>query len=146
MTVGENFRFGHRGTGDAALLPRGPAFPTRVVPLVEVDGEIVSSSHIRGLVAAGDVDAAARFLGHPFQLRGEVVRPATRAAGRSGTRRPTSCPTTRSLPGHGIYACRAGADGAVPAAVNVGVRPTFETAAGVLVEAYLLDFEGELYG
>ena len=70
-------------------------FETRVVPLVEVDGEIVSSSHIRGLVLAGEVETATRFLGAPFQLRGEVVKGDQR--GRTlGFPPPTSCPTRRS--------------------------------------------------
>ena len=73
VSVGENFRFGHRAAGDPAQLAADERFETRVVPLVEVDGEIVSSSHIRGLVLAGEVELAARFLGAPFQLRGEVV-------------------------------------------------------------------------
>src|SRR5580692_9371520 len=73
VSVGENFRFGHGAAGDTAMLLADPRFETRVVALVEVDGEIVSSSHIRALVLAGEVDAAARFLGAPFQIRGEVV-------------------------------------------------------------------------
>jgi riboflavin kinase/FMN adenylyltransferase len=73
VSVGENFRFGHLAAGDPDRLRADPRFETRVVPLVEVDGEIVSSSHIRGLVLSGEVGLAARFLGAPFQLRGEVV-------------------------------------------------------------------------
>src|SRR4051794_10425541 len=73
VSVGENFRFGHKATGDTEMLGSHPEFDTRVVALVELDGEIVSSSHIRGLVLAGDLGAAARFLGAPFQLRGAVV-------------------------------------------------------------------------
>jgi len=73
VSVGENFRFGHRAAGGCALLAEDQRFQTRVVPLVELDGEIVSSSHIRGLVLSGEVEAAARFLGAPFQVRGEVV-------------------------------------------------------------------------
>ena len=73
VSVGENFRFGHRAAGDPEMLAADGRFETRVVPLVEVDGEIVSSSHIRGLVLAGEVELAQRFLGAPFQMRGEVV-------------------------------------------------------------------------
>ena len=73
VSVGENFRFGHRARGDAELLSSHGAFATRVSQLVELDGEIISSTHIRGLVAAGDVAAAARFLGAPFQIRGTVA-------------------------------------------------------------------------
>ena len=71
--MGENFRFGHRAQGDVALLRAQDAFATRVVELVEVDGEVISSSHIRGLIAAGDVERAGACLGSPFQLRGPVA-------------------------------------------------------------------------
>jgi riboflavin kinase/FMN adenylyltransferase len=143
VSVGENFRFGHLASGDPALLASEPRFETHVVPLVEVDGEVVSSSHIRGLVLAGEVEHAARFLGAPFQLRGEVV---------SGDRRGRALgfPTANVIPdealvcpGHGVYVGRA--DGAC-AAVSVGVRPTFGTGRAVLVEAFLLDREVDLYG
>jgi riboflavin kinase/FMN adenylyltransferase len=73
VSVGENFRFGYRAAGDPALLAGDPRFRTRVVPLVEVEGEVVSSSHIRALVLAGEVELAAKFLGAPFQIEGKVV-------------------------------------------------------------------------
>src|SRR3954467_15171476 len=73
VSVGENFRFGNRARGDAALLQAQDAFTTRVVELVEVDGEIVSSTHIRGLIATGAVADAARLLGAPFGMRGIVA-------------------------------------------------------------------------
>src|SRR3954469_8692246 len=68
VSVGENFRFGNRARGDAALLEAQDAFETRVVQMVELEGEIVSSSHIRGLIATGDVREAGRLLGAPFEL------------------------------------------------------------------------------
>jgi riboflavin kinase/FMN adenylyltransferase len=173
VSVGENFRFGHRAQGDTQLLAADGRFQTTVHPLLEVDGEIVSSSHIRGLVLAGEVDQATRFLGAPFQLRGEVVRGDERG-------RTLDFPTANLIPeeelvcpGHGIYACLANGwpkrgcwpnGGCSPeasvsplrseasvsrlrqAAVNVGVRPTFTTGRGELIEAYLLDFDGDLYG
>jgi riboflavin kinase/FMN adenylyltransferase len=143
VSVGENFRFGKKASGDPEFLRSRPEFETQVVPLVEVEGEIVSSTHIRGLVAAGDVDKAAHFLGGPFLFEGEVV---------SGDRRgrELGMPTANivpddayAAPGHGVYAAWAHGH---PAAVNVGVRPTFDTGRGLLVEAYLLDFDGDLYG
>jgi riboflavin kinase / FMN adenylyltransferase len=143
VSVGENFRFGNRAKGDTKLLAADGRFQTTVHPLLEVDGEIVSSSHIRGLVLAGEVDQATRFLGAPFQLRGEVVRGDERG-------RTLGFPTANLIPeeelvcpGHGIYAGLA--DGR-PAAINVGVRPTFTTGRGELIEAHLLDFDGDLYG
>jgi len=150
VSVGENFRFGHKAKGDADLLRRQDAFEASVVPLVEVDGEIVSSTHIRGLVVAGDFEQANRFLGSPFQLRGTVVHGDERG-------RELGYPTANLVPdnalvypGNGVYACRAAFedDGEWrwwPAATNVGVRPTFVTGRGVLIEAFLLDFDGDLY-
>ncbi len=143
VAVGENFRFGHRAQGDADLLASDARFETRVEPLLEVDHEVVSSSHIRGLILAGEVAQAAAFLGARFELRGEVV-----AGDRRG--RELGFPTANLVPdpalvspGHGVYACLA--DGR-PAAVSIGVRPTFETGRGELIEAYVLDFSGDLYG
>jgi riboflavin kinase/FMN adenylyltransferase len=143
VSVGENFRFGKAAKGTPDFLRSRPEFETRVVPLVEVSGETVSSSHIRGLVAAGDVQHAAEFLGGPFLFEGEVV-----VGDRRG--RELGVPTANIVPddalvcpGHGVYA--AWAHG-YPAAVNVGVRPTFETGRGLLVEAHLIGFDGDLYG
>jgi riboflavin kinase / FMN adenylyltransferase len=143
VSVGENFRFGAKAKGTAEFLAARDEFETRVVPLVEVAGETVSSSHIRGLVAAGDVGSAAQFLGGPFMLEGTVVEGDRRG-------RELGFPTANivpdgslAVPGHGVYAAWAHGH---PAAVNVGVRPTFDTGRGLLVEAYLLDFDGDLYG
>jgi riboflavin kinase/FMN adenylyltransferase len=143
VSVGQNFRFGHGASGRSDLLVADPRFQTRVVKLVEADGEIVSSSHIRALVAAGEVQRAARFLGAPFQLRGTVVHGDQRG-------RTLGFPTANIIPdaqlvcpGFGIYAALA--DGA-PAAVSIGVRPTFGEGLGVLVEAFLIDADVDLYG
>jgi riboflavin kinase/FMN adenylyltransferase len=151
VSVGENFRFGHRAQGDADMLRADPRFETRVQPLLEFEGEVVSSSHIRGLVLAGSVEEADRLLGDPFQVRGEVVHGDKR--GRTlGFPTANLVPDPRFVtPGHGVYACRAGfigpdAEAWFPAAVNVGVRPQFVTGRGELIEAYLLDFAGDLYG
>jgi riboflavin kinase/FMN adenylyltransferase len=147
VSVGENFRFGHRAGGDAALLQADGRFAARVAPLVEFEGEIVSSSHIRGLIAAGEVEPAARFLGTPFQLRGEIVGGDQR--GRElGFPTANLVPDERFVyPGHGVYACMAEVGGERwAAAVSIGVRPTFVTGRGMLVEAYLLDFDADIYG
>jgi riboflavin kinase/FMN adenylyltransferase len=143
VSVGENFRFGNGAKGDAEFLGSRPQFETRVVPLVEVEGETVSSSQIRGLIAAGEVDKASRFLGGPFLFEGEVVA-GDRRGRELGMPTANIVPDDRlACPGHGVYA--AWAHG-YPAAVNVGVRPTFGTGRGLLVEAHLLDFDGDLYG
>ena len=142
IAVGENFRFGKRAKGDPAMLVAHSEFETRVVPLIEVDGETVSSTRIRAQVAAGDVEGAMRCLGAPFLLEGTVVEGDKRG-------RTLGFPTANVVPddelvcpGHGVYAAFANG---IPAAVNVGVRPTFETGRGVLVESYLIDHEADLY-
>jgi riboflavin kinase/FMN adenylyltransferase len=143
VAIGENFRFGHKAQGDPALLQADERFATVVHPLLEIDGEVVSSSHIRGLLQAGEVAEAGRLLGEPFELAGEVVHGDERG-------RELGFPTANLIPdealacpGHGVYACLA--DGR-PAAVSIGVRPTFKTGRAELIEAYLLDFSGDLYG
>jgi riboflavin kinase / FMN adenylyltransferase len=143
VSVGENFRFGAKAKGTPEMLSERDEFETRVVPLVEVDGETVSSSRIRALIAAGEVDAAMRCLGAPFMVEGQVVEGDRRG-------RELGFPTANLVPddhlvvpGHGVYAAFANGR---PSAVNVGVRPMFETGRGLLIEAYLIDFEGDLYG
>ena len=143
VSVGENFRFGAKAKGDAEMLRSRPEFETRVVPLVEVDGEIVSSSRMRSLVSAGEVEAAMRGLGAPFLFEGKVQGGDRRGRDLGFPTANLVPPDDLVYPGHGVYA--AFADGQ-PAAVNVGVRPTFETGRGVLIEAHLIDFEGDLYG
>jgi riboflavin kinase / FMN adenylyltransferase len=143
VSVGENFRFGAKAKGDPEMLASHDEFETRVVPLVEVDGETVSSSRVRALIAAGEVEAAMRCLGAPFMLEGRVVEGDKR--GRElGFPTANIVPDDRVVvPGHGVYAAFANGR---PAAVNVGIRPTFETGRGLLVESYLIDHEEDLYG
>jgi riboflavin kinase/FMN adenylyltransferase len=150
VSVGENFRFGHRARGDAALLRAQDAFETRVVALVDVDGEVISSSHVRALIEAGDVERANACLGSPFQLRGPVAHGDKRGRALGFPTANLVPEPTLVYPSHGVYACRAAVelDGEWrwwPAATNVGVRPTFVTGRGLLVEAFLLGFDGDLY-
>ena len=148
VSVGENFRFGHRATGDPALLAADGRFEVRIAPMLEVHGEIVSSSLIRRLVVEGDVETAGRLLGRPFRWCGVVEHGEKRG-------RELGFPTANlapqpgyAVPAHGVYAAVAHLDdgSAVPAAVNVGVRPTFETELGELIEVFLIDWDGDLYG
>jgi len=143
VAVGENFRFGAKARGDTEMLRRHSEFQTRVEPLVEVDGETVSSTRIRAQVAAGDMVGARHCLGAPFMVEGEVVKGDQR--GRElGFPTANVVPDDRlAIPGHGIYAAFANG---IPAAVNVGVRPTFESGRGVLIETYLIDHDEDLYG
>ncbi len=143
VSVGENFRFGKRARGDPEMLRSHAEFSTRVVPLVEVDGETVSSTRIRALIAAGEVEGAMRCLGAPFLLEGTVVEGDKRGR-RLGFPTANVVPHEEyAYPGHGVYAAFANG---VPAAVNVGVRPTFETGRGVLIESFLIDHSSDLYG
>jgi len=151
VSVGENFRFGHKALGEAELLRADERFETRIVELLEVDGEVVSSSHIRGLVLGGAVEYAGHLLGDPFTIAGEVADGDKRG-------RELGYPTANLIPdaayvtpGHGVYAALArtldggAAPDPVAAAVSIGVRPTFVTGRGELIEAFLLDFDGDLY-
>lgn len=143
VSVGDNFNFGAGARGDAAMLLNHGEFETRVVSLVEVEGEPVSSSRIRALVAAGEMELAHRCLGAPFMVEGPVVGGEKRG-------RELGFPTANlvpephlAVPRRGVYAAFANG---VPAAVNVGVRPTFDSKLGLLIEAYLIDHDEDLYG
>jgi riboflavin kinase/FMN adenylyltransferase len=154
VVVGEDFHFGHGRKGNVALLTtlgRDYGFEVVGARLTGDGSEAVSSTRIRTLVARGDVVGAAKLLGRPHEVRGPVVR----GDGRGGPE--LGFPTANlqlsddiALPADGIYAGYfTRQDGTVhPAAISVGRRPTFYApgTASVLVEAYLLHFEGDLYG
>lgn len=149
LVCGHDFRFGSRGAGDSQLLQaacEAAGIPCVVVPEQKIDEITVSSSHIRHLLEAGDMETAVRFLGHPHILTGEVV--AGRQVGRT-----IGIPTANLLlpegllcPRHGVYACKALFDGQEYAAVtNIGTRPTVG-GHRVTVEPWILDYSGDLYG
>jgi riboflavin kinase / FMN adenylyltransferase len=154
VVVGEDFHFGYRRAGNVALLTEmGATAGFEVIGVaLEHDGSHrpVSSTRIRQLLAQGDVAAAAGLLGRPHQVRGRVVR----GDGRGGTVLgfPTanvSSPAGLALPAEGIYACwYERPDGSVhAAAASLGRRPTFHSdASSPILEVFLLDFEGDLYG
>jgi riboflavin kinase / FMN adenylyltransferase len=143
VSVGENFRFGQGARGTPEFLAAHDEFETRVVPLVEAGGETISSSRVRALIAGGDVELAADLLGGPFLFEGEVV-PGDRRGRDLGMPTANIVPDERYVvPGRGVYAARAHDHAA---AVNVGVRPTFDTARGLVVEAHLVGFAGDIYG
>jgi riboflavin kinase/FMN adenylyltransferase len=156
VVVGEDFHFGHGRKGNVALLTElglGYGFEVVGVGLTgdAVGSEAVSSTRIRSLVAAGDVQGAAALLGRPHEVRGLVGRGDGRGGPELGF--PTAnlgVAADIALPGDGIYAGYfTRADGSVhQAAISVGRRPTFYQpgTSPVLVEAYLLHFEGDLYG
>ncbi len=143
VAVGENFHFGAKARGDAAMLEAHPEFDTRVQKLVEVDGAVVSSSRIRGEIEAGQMEAARRCLGSPYMVEGEVVG-GDRRGRELGFPTANLVPDERLVtPGNGVYAAFANGH---PAAVNVGTRPTFDSDLGILIETHLIDFSGDLYG
>jgi riboflavin kinase/FMN adenylyltransferase len=141
--VGENFRFGHRQAGDVKCLTELGAkqgFAVVIVPPVVFRGEIVSSTIIRREVASGDVAHAARLLGRPFVLTGEVVT-------GTGTGRRFTFPTLNLapeqelLPARGVYVTRTCLDGephSHRSVTNIGMRPTFN-GSSLTVETHLLD-------
>lgn len=147
--VGYDFRFGTRASGDAdTLRALGALHGFQVIthPLVHADGAPVTSTRIRGLIAQGDVAGAARLLGHPHRLRG-VVAHGERLGAKLGT--PTANVTVEpqyAVPADGVYAGWATvAVGRFPAAISVGLPPTFPDATCAL-EAHLIGFAGDLYG
>jgi riboflavin kinase / FMN adenylyltransferase len=143
VSIGENFRFGAHARGDGALLEADGRLDVRVVPLRELEGEVVSSSRIRSLIAAGEVARVTRLLGAPFELRGIVV-PGDRRGRELGFPTANLIPQEGLVcPGHGVYA---GFANGWPTAVSIGVRPTFGTGRAELIEAHLIDFDGDLYG
>lgn len=150
VVVGQNFRFGYRASGDTNdldRLMRSHGREALCIPIQGVNGGLeVNSTRIRGLVSMGEVEQAAGLLGRPYVVRGEVA-----VGDRRG--RTIGFPTAnvvpapvQLIPASGVYAGFAWVDDKeYPACTNVGVAPTFQRGESK-VEAYLLDFDGDLYG
>jgi riboflavin kinase / FMN adenylyltransferase len=148
VVVGFNHRFGRGARGDAAMLRslgERLGFRTHVAEPLMVDGVAVSSTEIRGALQRGDLAVAARLLGRSYTLSGTIGHGAGR--GRTlGFPTANVVPTRPVLVAPGVYACTAEVAGRKErAVVNVGVRPTFGETT-LAVEAYLLDFSGDIYG
>ena len=149
FVCGNDFRFGHRGEGNAETLRafcREHAFPCVIVPEQALDGIRISSSHIRTMIESGKIEEAAHFLGHSHILSGEVV--AGRQLGRTiGV--PTAnilIPDGIVVPKLGVYACLCTIESRKYVAVtNIGSRPTVG-GHQVRAESWILDFDGDLYG
>ena len=137
VLTGANFRFGRGRAGDVEAL-RGLGFDARPVPLV--DG--VSSSRIRHFVAAGEVDLAAKLLGRPVELEGTVVAGDARGGTLGFPTANLAVPSELLVPAFGIYAGEAMGQ---RAAMSIGVNPHYGGEER-RVEAFLLDYEGDLYG
>lgn len=151
VLVGENFRFGHRGAGTAADLAEYGSthgFEVRSVPLVEEDGETISSTRIRRLLGAGQVREAARLLGRPHRVEGTVASGAGRGKGLDAPTANLPADKDTALPRSGVYASLSTVDGADvhPSVTSVGTNPTFERSKKIRIETLLLDYSGDLYG
>jgi riboflavin kinase / FMN adenylyltransferase len=158
VVVGENFRFGHKAAGDVAMLAELGSrwgFDAEGVPLLRDGGRPISSTYIRSCVEAGDMAATAQALGRPHRLDGVVVRGDQRGRGLGFPTANVRTASYAAVPADGIYAGRVVRIDewgntltdlpALPSAVSVGTNPTFD-GRHRSVEAYVLDFEGDLYG
>ncbi|TFV44404.1 bifunctional riboflavin kinase/FAD synthetase [Blastococcus sp. TF02A-35] len=159
VVVGENFTYGHKAAGTVATLAeegRRFGFAVEGVPLAQDpsdDGEVtISSTYVRACVAAGDVVSAARALGRPHRVDGVVVRGHRRGRELGYPTANVETPPYTAIPADGVYAghlVTRGEDGAsgdrLPAAISVGTNPTFQGTRRT-VEAFALDFSGDLYG
>jgi riboflavin kinase/FMN adenylyltransferase len=148
MVEGPNFFFGHNRAGDIEVLGqycRAAGISLDIVEPVVADGDFVSSSRVRRLIAAGDVQAANRMLTRPYRIRGMVTHGAGRGA-KLGFPTANVSAVDTLLPGAGVYAGRAHAEQTEwPAAINLGANPTFGEQA-MKVEVHLIGFQGSLYG
>jgi riboflavin kinase / FMN adenylyltransferase len=154
LWVGPDFALGRAREGNAtrlAELGQALGYRVQVVPPYDWEGEPVRSSRVRSLLSdEGAVEAAAGLLGRPYQVWGEIVQGAQRGRTLGFPTANLALPDDRLVPAHGVYACWAWRDdGAAltghPAVVNIGVRPSFDNGQPS-VEAYLLDYDGDLYG
>ena len=149
FVCGYDFRFGHRGEGNAEKLAqfcRERNLPCIIVPEQDLDGIRISSTYIRRQLETGDMATAVRFLGHPHILT-ETVVPGHQLGRKLGF--PTAnlrLPEGIAVPKFGVYACVASVDGKrYPAVANIGTRPTV-SGTGITVEPWILDYTGDLYG
>ncbi len=151
LVCGHDYHFGARGLGDAEKLRkkcRALGLGCDVIEEMALDGVTVSSTHIRALLQAGEMEQATRFLGHAHLLSGTVCRGAGR--GHLLGFPTANLPLQEDLlvPAFGVYGGWAELDGGgrYPAAVNLGIHPTVEQLPAPVAEASLLGFSGDLYG
>jgi riboflavin kinase/FMN adenylyltransferase len=147
LVEGPNFFFGRQRLGDVELLARycrQTGVEWEIVEPVRWDGEIISSSRVRTLIAAGDVGSVREMLTQPYRIRGQVIHGAGRGS-QLGYPTANLGQVDTLLPGVGIYAGRALVDGRFwPAAISVGGNPTFDEGE-LKIEAYLVGYGGSLY-
>jgi riboflavin kinase / FMN adenylyltransferase len=151
LLIGYDFALGKGREGTASRLSeigRELGYEVAVVEAVSDETGVISSSSIRKLIAVGKVAEAADMLGHDYVLSGPVIHGDARGHKLGFPTANIAVPTEKALPANGIYSCWAVMDGQrYRAAISIGIRPTFEnTASEVRVEAYLLDYDHDLYG
>jgi riboflavin kinase/FMN adenylyltransferase len=153
LWIGEDFALGHDRQGDRtylAQLGQELGFKLHVVAPVFMGGEVVSSTRVREALRSGDVARVETYLGRPFKLPGKVVVGAGRGKGLGIPTANLEIWDQRAYPRSGVYACLADIKGdrkRWKTVTNIGIRPTFENnESEAVVEAHLLDFEGDLYG
>jgi riboflavin kinase/FMN adenylyltransferase len=150
LCVGADFVFGHKRSGNVALLKKlggELGFTVHGLAAVSLDGQIVSSTRIREAIRSGNLDAASQMLGRPYTIAGRVIQ-GDRVGQQLGFPTANLDVSGLVLPPNGVYAGLAKVGGGFQrAALNIGFRPTVVSAAPQLrVEAHLLDFSGDLYG
>lgn len=149
FVCGDDFRFGWHGEGSAETLRTFCAqrsIPCIIVPEQLLGGRRISSSLIRGLIEAGEMETATRYLGHPHILTGQVLHGQKLGRTLGVPTANLQIPAGIAVPKFGVYACRACVGSkSYPAVANVGTRPTV-SGSGITVEPWILDFEGDLYG
>jgi riboflavin kinase/FMN adenylyltransferase len=148
LVEGPNFCFGRGRAGTIEMLREfcdEASIALEIVEPVVIDGEYVSSSRVRGLIAAGRIDEAGHMLTRPYRIRGMVTHGAARGS-KIGFPTANVGAIDTLLPGQGVYAGLATVDGNVwPAAINLGPNPTFGEQ-GVKVEVHLIGFDAQIYG
>jgi riboflavin kinase/FMN adenylyltransferase len=150
--VGYDWRFGHKARGDVDLLTtlgKGSGFEVHGVELQTIDGLPVSSSRVRAAIADGEMELARVLLGRPYDVDGVVVAGAARGKGLGFPTANLDVDASLARPPLGVYAGIAHVAGlSKPAAISVGVNPTFGGEVGVSpvnIEAFILDFSQEIY-
>ena len=150
LFVGPDFALGRNREGTVGALRkigRELDFRVETTDLLAQDGEKVGSSAVRSALAAGDVEEVARLLGRPFSLEGPVVAGAHRGSGLGFPTANIAIGLDRALPAYGVYVTRAFVrENAFQSCTNIGVRPTFDSEPRPTVEAFILDFDDDIYG
>lgn len=151
LLIGYDFALGKGREGNTTRLTeigREMDYTVQVVDAVSDESGLISSTVIRKLVSLGDVADAAKMLGRPFAITGPVVHGSARGHSLGYPTANVNVPAGKLIPAFGIYACWAEVKGEKhPAAISIGIRPTFdEEKPDIRVEAYLLDYDTDLYG